>query len=90
MAAEPASFKTEMLSISSGLMELSALEVVVLEDRSPVVAITPSITHNGLELALIEPIPRMRISVAEPGAPEDEDDCSPATARLRSPRYSGA
>ena len=34
---------------------------------------------KGLLEALIEPIPRMRTEVPEPGCPEPEEICTPAT-----------
>ena len=46
---------------------------------SPLTTGIPSITYNGVALALIDPIPLTLILGTEPGWPDPFVDCTPAT-----------
>ena len=70
MAAEAASFRTEMLSMSAGLRK-----------SMPPVGM-PSTTHRGSAL-LSEPVPRIRIDWVDPGCPEFWVTWTPAARPCR-------
>ena len=75
IAVDEASFSTVILSISSGLMELKILRDPPIP---PSFIGTPSTTIRGLEVKDNEPLPRTRMVWPSPGAPPEEDICTPA------------